>query len=87
MEARTPAPRALAAVKGLFARRRLEAELDEELRFHLAMEAAEQARRGASRLNGDRIVRGIQEHAAGRIDQRCDVEPRRQRTGGGGEWQ
>jgi putative ABC transport system permease protein len=40
--------RALAAVRGLFQRRRLEAELDEELRFHLAMETAAQLRRGAS---------------------------------------
>ncbi|HYL06229.1 MAG TPA: ABC transporter permease [Thermoanaerobaculia bacterium] len=46
--------RSLAAVKGLFVRRRLEAELDEELRFHLAMEAAEQARRGASREEAQR---------------------------------
>ncbi len=46
--------RSIAAVKGLFARRRLEAELDEELRFHLAMEAAEQARRGASREEAER---------------------------------
>jgi putative ABC transport system permease protein len=41
--------RALAAVSGLFRRRRLEAELDEELRFHLAMEAAQQERLGVSR--------------------------------------
>jgi putative ABC transport system permease protein len=41
--------RALAAVRGLFHRRRLEAELDEELRFHLAMEAEAQERLGASR--------------------------------------
>jgi putative ABC transport system permease protein len=40
--------RALAAVRGLFQRRRLEAELDEELRFHLAMETAAQLRQGAS---------------------------------------
>ncbi|HVT60307.1 MAG TPA: ABC transporter permease [Thermoanaerobaculia bacterium] len=40
--------RAIAAVKGLFQRRRLEAELDEELRFHLAMETDAQVRRGAS---------------------------------------
>jgi predicted permease len=40
--------RALAAVRGLFQRRRLEAELDEELRFHLAMETAAQQRQGAS---------------------------------------
>jgi predicted permease len=40
--------RMIAAVKGLFVRRRLEAELDEELRFHLAMEAEEQVRQGAS---------------------------------------
>jgi predicted permease len=49
MSALRRASRAIAAVKGLFARRRLEAELDEELRFHLAMEADEQVRRGASR--------------------------------------
>jgi putative ABC transport system permease protein len=41
--------RTLAAFKGLFRRRRLEAELDEELRFHLAMEAEAQERLGASR--------------------------------------
>jgi predicted permease len=46
--------RGIAAVKGLFARRRLEAELDEELRFHLAMEAAEQVRQGASREEAER---------------------------------
>jgi putative ABC transport system permease protein len=40
--------RALAAVRGLFQRRRLESELDEELRFHLAMETAAQLRQGAS---------------------------------------
>ena len=40
--------RAVAAVRGLFQRRRLEAELDEELRFHLAMETAAQLRQGAS---------------------------------------
>src|SRR5579864_788216 len=54
--------RALAAVRGLFQRRRLEAELDEELRFHLDMETmrqlglgaspAEAARRAALRLGG-----------------------------------
>src|SRR5271166_3809720 len=46
--------RSLAAVRGLFQRRRLEAELDEELRFHLAMEAEEQMRRGASRAEAER---------------------------------
>ena len=46
--------RGIAAVKGLFARRRLEAELDEELRFHLAMEAAEQVRQGATREEAER---------------------------------
>ncbi len=40
--------RAVAAVRGIFQRRRLEAELDEELRFHLAMETAAQLRQGAS---------------------------------------
>jgi putative ABC transport system permease protein len=40
--------RMLSAVSGLFRRRRLDADLDEELRFHLAMEAAAQERLGAS---------------------------------------
>jgi putative ABC transport system permease protein len=48
MSAMSTVRRALAAVRGLFQRRRLEAELDEELRFHLAMETAAQLRQGAS---------------------------------------
>ncbi|HVT17123.1 MAG TPA: ABC transporter permease [Thermoanaerobaculia bacterium] len=40
--------RTIAALRGLFQRRRLEAELDEELRFHLAMETEEQLRQGVS---------------------------------------
>jgi predicted permease len=48
MSAMSAVSRALAAVRGLFQRRRLEAELDEELRFHLAMETAAQLRQGAS---------------------------------------
>jgi predicted permease len=46
--------RSVAAVRGLCQRRRLESELDEELRFHLAMEAEEQVRRGASRAEAER---------------------------------
>jgi predicted permease len=46
--------RAIAAVLGLFQRRRLEAELDEELRFHLAMEAEAQMRQGTSREEAER---------------------------------
>jgi putative ABC transport system permease protein len=44
----TAVRRAIAAVRGLFRRRRLEAELDEELRFHLAMETEAQMRLGAT---------------------------------------
>ena len=46
--------RSIAAVRGLFQRRRLEADLDEELRFHLAMEAEAQVSRGASREEAER---------------------------------
>jgi len=46
--------RMIAAVQGLFRRRRLEAELDEELRFHLAMETEAQMRQGASREEAER---------------------------------
>jgi putative ABC transport system permease protein len=46
--------RSMAAVRGLFRRRRLEMELDEELRFHLAMEAEAQVRRGSSRAEAER---------------------------------
>jgi putative ABC transport system permease protein len=46
--------RLMAAVRGLCQRRRLEAELDEELRFHLAMETEAQERRGIARPEAER---------------------------------
>jgi putative ABC transport system permease protein len=49
--------RSIAAVRGLFQRRRLEADLDEELRFHLAMETEAQVARGASRGEAERRAR------------------------------
>src|SRR6202158_706503 len=49
--------RSIAAVRGLFQRRRLEADLDEELNFHLAMETEAQVNRGAARAGAERGAR------------------------------